>query len=128
MLLETKVSSQNFDRWAQFDLCRNSSIGLFNSKYDIAQLKNGNNLDSTYGKSYLSYIKNFRIKYGNNYVLNLYSDDLIAEYKRLEIANIGELSEIMYLNVASPYYLFNISDPDGNIIEITGKYTEKTEE
>ena len=28
----------------------------------------------------------------------------------------------MYVNVHMPYYYFNIIDPDGNILEITGNY------
>lgn len=33
----------------------------------------------------------------------------------------------MYLNVAMPYYLFVIEDPDGNQIEITGNYDKEVE-
>jgi lactoylglutathione lyase len=39
---------------------------------------------------------------------------------------IGKPSEIMFINVKSPYYLFLLDDPDGNTIEITGKYDPKT--
>lgn len=28
----------------------------------------------------------------------------------------------MYVNVHMPYWYFNIFDPDGNALEITGKY------
>ncbi len=28
----------------------------------------------------------------------------------------------MYLNIKSPYYHFLLEDPDGNTIEITGRY------
>ena len=45
-----------------------------------------------------------------------------SEYKRLKDLNIGEVSDIMYVNVHMPYYYFNIIDPDGNILEITGNY------
>ena len=31
---------------------------------------------------------------------------------------LGNLSEIMYVNIIEPYYYFNILDPDGNILEI----------
>lgn len=128
MLLEMKVSSQNYNRWAQFNFGKNSCIALFNYEYDNIQIRSGKDLDSTYSKSYLNYIKSFKIKYGNNFVLNLFTDDLKAEYERLKTANIGDISEIMYLNVASPYYFFNVIDPDGNIIEITGEYSETTDE
>ena len=48
------------------------------------------------------------------------------EYERLKEANIGEISELMYVNVHMPYWYFNIIDPDGNTLEITGnlEFTE----
>ena len=45
-----------------------------------------------------------------------------SEYQRLKALNIGEVSELMYVNVHMPYWYFNIIDPDGNTLEITGKY------
>src|SRR5690242_9503560 len=95
-LLEMKVSSQNYDRWAQFNFDNN----------------------------YLEYIKERKITYGNNMVLNFWIDDLKKERIRLVNLNIGKVSEIMYLNIASPYYMFVVDDPDGNTIEITGNYKE----
>ena len=46
------------------------------------------------------------------------------EYERLKMANIGEVSELMYVNVHMPYWYFNIIDPDGNTLEITGEYEQ----
>jgi lactoylglutathione lyase len=37
--------------------------------------------------------------------------------------SIGKVSEIMYVNISSPYYFFVLDDPDGNTIEITGYYS-----
>lgn len=54
-------------------------------------------------------------------VLNFYIDDLYTEYQRIKDLNIGTVSEILYVNIAAPYYYFLIEDPD-NTIEITGKY------
>lgn len=120
-LLEMKVTSQNFNRWAQFNFGGNC-IALMNKSYDDIKIKESDNLEGIYSKEYLEYYKNYKITYGNNFVLNFYIDDLRAEYKRLEKLNIGELSSIMYLNVSSPYYFFIIEDPDGNKLEITGDY------
>jgi len=53
--------------------------------------------------------------------LNFEVENLEAEYKRLKALSIGEISEILYVNVHRPYYYFNIIDPDGNVLEITGK-------
>lgn len=32
------------------------------------------------------------------------------------------MTEIKYVNNAMPYYYFQVEDPDGNVIEITGEY------
>lgn len=59
----------------------------------------------------------------NNIVIfNFEVDDLKAEYQRIKGLSIGEVSEILYVNVHMPYYYFNIIDPDGNVLEITGNY------
>lgn len=120
-LLEMKVTSQNFDRWAQFNFGGNC-IALFNQKYDDKRINRNDNLEEAYSKEYLERFKNRKITYGNNFVLNFYIDDLNDEYERLKNLNIGMLSPIMYLNVALPYHFFLIEDPDGNQLEITGNY------
>ena len=122
-LLEMKVTAQRFNRWAQFNLSWNC-IALYNPKYDEDLIKRGENLGTHYSKEYLKYWKNRKIQDGNNFVLNFYIDDLNAEYERIKTLNIGKMTEIMYLNISSPYYHFLLEDPDGNIIEITGQYIE----
>ncbi|WP_035294596.1 VOC family protein [Clostridium sp. KNHs214] len=120
-LLGMKVSAQNFDRWAQFNFNGNC-IALYNPKYDEELINKGENLDLHYNKEYLKYWENKEIQYGNNFVLNFYIDNLDDEYKRIKELNIGKVTEIMYVNIASPYYHFLLEDPDENIIEITGNY------
>lgn len=120
-LLEMKVSAQNFDRWAQFNFNGNC-IALYNPKYDEELIKRGDDLEIHYNSEYLVYCKNKRIQYGNNFVLNFSVDDLNMEYERIKEVNIGITTRIMYLNIASPYHFFQLEDPDGNIIEITGNY------
>ena len=64
-----------------------------------------------------------RCTFNNNLVVfNFDVDDLKREHVRLKELNMGEVSEIMYVNVHMPYWYFNIIDPDGNTLEITGKY------
>ncbi|WBW95853.1 VOC family protein [Oceanirhabdus sp. W0125-5] len=125
-LLEMKVSSQNFNRWAQFDF-GGKCIALMNQKYDDEKMNSGESLEGIYSKEYLKRYKDYKITYGNNFVLNFYVDDLNEEYERLKNLNIGQVSPIMYLNVAAPYYLFTIEDPDGNQLEITGNYNGEIE-
>ncbi|OGO78338.1 MAG: hypothetical protein A2Y23_04895 [Clostridiales bacterium GWB2_37_7] len=119
-LLEMKVSAQRFNRWAQFNFNGNC-IALLNPKYDEDIIKQGEDLENHFSKEYLEYQQNRNIQYGNNFVLNFYIDDLIAEYERIKNLDIGKMTEIMYLNISSPYYHFLLEDPDGNIIEITGR-------
>lgn len=61
-------------------------------------------------------------KKNNVVILNFEVDDLKEEYKRIKDLGIGDVSEILYVNVHLPYYYFNVIDPDGNVLEITGKY------
>ena len=62
------------------------------------------------------------LKKNNVVILNFEVDDLKEEYKRIKDLAIGDVSEILYVNVHLPYYYFNVIDPDGNVLEITGKY------
>jgi len=57
-------------------------------------------------------------------VLNFWIEDLKKEHERIKSLNNGVVSEIMYLNISSLYYMFIVEDPDGNTIEITGGYRE----
>lgn len=54
------------------------------------------------------------------FVLNFWVEDLVKEYNRLKILNIGEMTEIEKVNEG--YYYFNVIDPDNNVCEITGGY------
>lgn len=122
-LLQMNASSQNYNRWAQFNF--GNCIALYNSKYDEELIKCGENLENHFSNEYLTYYKSRKIQYGNNFVLNFYVDDLNAEYERIKKLNIGKVTKILYLNISSPYYFFCVDDPDGNTIEITGKYSQR---
>lgn len=122
-LLEMEPSSQNDDRWAQFNF-NNQCIALWNPEYDKRRISSGENLLGIYSDSYIEFSKNEDIKYGNNVVLNFFTKDLKLEYERIKKLGIGKMTSIMYMNVAAPYYLFLLIDPDGNEIEITGEYDD----
>ena len=72
-----------------------------------------------------AYIKDFNkeqnIKMNNIITLNFYTEDLNTEYSRIKVLNIGEISDIMYVNITEPYYYFTIKDPEGNLLEICGE-------
>ncbi len=54
------------------------------------------------------------------FVQNYWVEDLLTEYERVKALNIGELTEI--LEAYPTYNFFHLTDPDNNIIEVTGSY------
>ena len=105
------------DRWVQFS----NKIALYNKAYDVKII--GKEPSERFNQAYIDeFNKNMGNPKNNLVVFNFEVDDLKQEYERLKKANIGELSEFMYVNVHMPYWYFNIIDPDGNTLEITGKY------
>ncbi len=119
-LLQEEPLFRNGDRWVQFG----NFIALYDPSYDKELI--GDTASERFNRAY---IDDFRRDVGerenNIIVINLVADDLNEEYKRLKELNIGSVSELMYVNVFMPYWYFNITDPDGNTIEITGKYDLK---
>lgn len=73
------------------------------------------------------FIKEDDIKKNNIVIFNFEVENLESEYQRIQSLQIGEVSKIMYVNVHMPYYYFNVIDPDGNVLEITGNYSTKKE-
>lgn len=120
-LLQMKPTSKNFNRWVQFDF-EDKCIALYSDDFDKSMIEGGENLEEHYDDKYLRFYKERKINYGNNMILNFWIEDLKTEYERIKRLNIGVVSEIMYLNISSPYYFFVVQDPDGNTIEITGGY------
>ena len=118
-LLQKEPLYRNDDRWIAFD-CGNQ-IALYNKKYDEKLLEDSK--DIHFNKAYIDdFYKEDGCRKNNIVIFNFEVEDLKSEYKRLKDLNIGEVSDIMYVNVHMPYYYFNIIDPDGNILEITGNY------
>lgn len=54
------------------------------------------------------------------FVQNFWVEDLKTEYERVKSLNIGNVTEI--LEAYPTYRYFHLTDPDNNIIEITGGY------
>ena len=117
ILLQEAPLMQNDDRWVQFS----NKIALYNKAYDAKII--GKAPSERFNQAYIDdFYKNTGIPKNNLVVFNFEVDDLKQEYERLKKANIGEVSELMYVNVHMPYWYFNIIDPDGNTLEITGRY------
>lgn len=54
------------------------------------------------------------------FVQNYWVEDLLTEYERVKSLNIGSVTGIREANPS--YYYFHLTDPDNNIIEVTGGY------
>jgi transcriptional regulator with XRE-family HTH domain len=60
---------------------------------------------------------------GHKFAFNFSANDLSVEHERVKSMNIGKTTDIIYAH--TNYYFFNVYDPDGNVIEITGQYVPK---
>lgn len=111
------------NRWVEFDY--GNKLAIYNRQYDIEKI-NENKTKDCFNKSYIQNFRKAKSKNINNIVtFNFYAEDLIKEYERIKSLKIGNVSEIMYVNITEPYYYFTISDPEGNEIEIFGNYIAK---
>lgn len=116
-LLQEEPIKANDDRWVQFS----NKIALYNKAYDARII--GTEPSERFNQAYIDdFYKDTGAPKNNLVVFNFDVDDLKSEYERLKALDIGEVSELMYVNVHMPYWYFNIIDPDGNTLEIAGKY------
>lgn len=116
-LLQEEPLYANDDRWVQFS----NKIALYNKNYDVRII--GKEPSIKFNQAYINdFYRDTGNPKNNIVVFNFEVEDLRKEYERLKAVNIGEVSELMYVNVHMPYWYFNIFDPDGNTLEITGKY------
>lgn len=122
-ILQIKPNIYTKNRWVEFE-CGNK-LSIYNRKFDEEKLKNENSIN--YNEAYIKDFKKEQNKKFNNIItLNFYTKDLNTEYSRIKELNIGEISEIMYVNITEPYYYFTIKDPEGNLLEICGdKYIKE---
>lgn len=117
LLFQEEPLYANDDRWVQF----NNKIALYNKAYDEEII--GQEPNERFNQAYIDdFYKSTDTPKNNIVVFNFEVDNLKFEHQRLKDLNIGYVSELMYVNIHMPYWYFNIYDPDGNIIEITGQY------
>lgn len=120
-LFEAEPDAYCPGRFVVFD-AGNTRLSLYNPQYDDELIKSGVDLSDKFNEAYIA-AKQKSVQYGNNVVLNIGVDDLASEYERIKKLKIGEMSDMLYINIAAPYWCFWLTDPDGNCIEVTGAYT-----
>jgi lactoylglutathione lyase len=121
-ILEMSVTSRNMDRFAQF-IFEGHNISIMNGHFDtehpekvVQKGEYTNFFDDLHGMALAPNTRKF--------VLNFWTENLLTEYERIKNLSITEnLSKIKYVFNVAPYFFFQFTDPDGNVIEITGDYT-----
>lgn len=121
-LLEIPVTFRNMDRFAGFEF-EGHCISIMNSHFDSEHpdkvVHKGEKSDIFDNLQALAISSNI-----HNFVLNFWDEDLRSEYKRVKDLDISEnLTKIKYVCNVGPYYYFQLTDPDNNVIEVTGAYT-----
>ena len=126
-LLLIPVTKRNMNRFALFDF-EGNCIALMNGHFDAE------NPDKVVHKGeYSEYFDDLKAialsPNSHKTVLNFWDEDLRKEYERVkELAITDHLTKIKYVCNVSPYYYFQLTDPDGNVIEVTGAYTPEVGE
>lgn len=121
-LLEMPVTNENKDRFAQF-IFEGHNISIMNGHFDA------DNPDKVIRKGECSDVFDNSVHKTlapntHKFVFNFWDEDLRAEHERIKDLNITKnLSKIKYFRYVSPYYHFHLTDPDDNVIEVTGDYT-----
>lgn len=126
-LLEMPVSQRNMDRFAMFDF-EGKCIALMNGYFDAE-----NPEKVVHKGQFTEYFDDLlqitKLPNSRKFVFNFWDEDLRQEYKRIKELNISEnITKIRYVCNVSPYYYFQFTDPDGNVIEVTGNYTPEEDE
>ncbi len=120
-LLERPVSKKNMDRFAMFNF-EGNCIAIMNAYFD------SDHPDQVVHKGeFNEYFDDLpeiaALPNSRKVVLNFWDEDLRKEYKRVkELAISDNLTQIKYVCNVAPYYYFQLTDPDGNVIEVTGDY------
>lgn len=121
-LLQIPVSAKNMDRFAMFEF-EGMCLALMNAHFD------SQNPDKVERKGeYTEYFDDLTAiaaaANSRKFVLNFWDEDLRKEHERIKQLGITDnLTKIKYICNVSPYYYFQLTDPDGNVIEVTGNYS-----
>ena len=119
-LLKIPLSFENAGRFAGFKF-DGQCISLLNAHFDA---ENPEKIVRKGEDAAEALLKTALAPNTNKFALNFWVEDLRAEYNRIKALNISDkLSRVKYICYVSPYYYFQMYDPDDNLIEISGKYT-----
>lgn len=120
-LLEMPVSKKNMDRFAMFDL-NGQCISIMNAYFDSCNSEKVTH-KGKFDEYFDDLVQISNLPNSRKVVLNFWDEDLRREFKRVKELNISNnVTDIKYVCNVSPYYYFQLTDPDGNIIEVTGDY------
>lgn len=105
------------NRWVEFEV--GNKIALYNIEFDEQKIKDSDEIHNNYNEAYIDDFNSKKLDRKNNIVtFNFYTENLKTEYERIKKLKICDVSEMKYVNIVEPYYYFNVSDPDGNVLEI----------
>lgn len=120
-VLQLKVKLRYEDRWAEFsDEEKGFKLSLFNPFFDqeIIETRDYKKyFDKNYKAFFLKELAQLKIKH-HNAVIRLYTEDILAEYGRIEALEPMIITSLMRIKYSAPYRFFQFSDPDGNILEV----------
>jgi lactoylglutathione lyase len=132
-LLQMPVSRKNMERFATFEFdghCISIMNGLFDSENPGKTIiKNGKDSGAAQKGVAVGLETIANAPNTHKFVLNFWTEDLRAEHARIAELKIGtKFDNVSYLFNTTPYYSFQLHDPDDNIIEICGNYTPEAGE
>ena len=123
-ILQTEPIVYCENRWVEYD--KGNRFSIYNKEYDEELLNKEINSTEKYNEAYINDFNTEILERKNNIItLDFYTEDLKNEYQRIKKLNIGTVSKIMYVNIVEPYCYFNITDSDGNLLEICSNKHEE---
>ena len=120
-LLDRPVTAQNMERFAMF-MHNEQCLAIMNAYFDTRNP--GKTIyKGTYTPAFDELPAIAETENTRKIVLNFCCEDLTAEHQRITGLDLSEnLTSIKYVYNVAPYYYFQLDDPDGNVIEVTGAY------
>ena len=124
-LLQQYGKEVTAQRWVEFSC--GHTLAVLHAEYDAQCVQKEQDVDEHYNDAYVEDCIQ-TVNQGNDIMVQNYvCEDLQSEYTRLKNLQIGPLSPLYYVSISMPYWYFNITDPEGNVLEITGPYASGKE-